>query len=96
MKLYISALVIAVALASAMAIVIHLYSPHSTPGIWMMVVGIPGTLVGVWAGSLAGKNEFVFYVVTVSVNFAFYLTVTRALQWVKRKFSQSTTARHSH
>jgi len=50
MKLYLSALLFGAALASALAIVVHIYGPHSTTGIWMMVAGLPGTVIGSWAG----------------------------------------------
>lgn len=96
MKLYLSALLFAIALASALAIVVHVYSPHSTPGIWMMLAGIPGTVVGVWIGLLTRENEFVFYFVAVLVNWAFYVYLAKGLLWLKLKLSHSTAAGRSN
>lgn len=90
MKLYCAALVIAIAFAGAMAIVLHVYGAHSTLGIWMAVGGFPGTIVGVWIGIWAGRNDFAFYAVMALVNSAFYFVVARGMVWLKSKFSNST------
>lgn len=89
MKLYWAALVIAIAFAGSMAIVLHVYGAHSTPGIWMAVGGFPGTIVGVWFGIWAGRSDFVFFVVTALVNSAFYFVVARGMVRLKSKFSKS-------
>jgi arginine exporter protein ArgO len=96
MKVYLSALLFAAALASALAIVVHIYGPHSTPGIWMMVAGLPGTVIGTWAGLLTRQRIVVFYFATVLANSAFYFILVKGFVWLKRRLMKSSAVRYSN
>jgi hypothetical protein len=93
MKLFVPALLVAIALACAMAVVTHAYGPHSTPGIRILIVGLPGSLFGVWAGLMFGENQFLFYAVTALVNSVCYFFVLKGLLFLKRSLSKSTAKR---
>lgn len=69
-----------------MATAAHVYGWHSTPGIWLALLNLPGFLVAVWVSYLIGENV-VSYVVYGLVNWAFYFYLAKGAVLLKRKLS---------
>ena len=85
MALRLITLLIAVVLTSLMAIAMHVYGAHSTPGIRLMIVNLPGFAVMIWGGLLIGDNP-VMYGVCALVNWAFYFYLAKAVLLLKSRF----------
>lgn len=67
---------------------------HSTPGIWLMILSLPGVIAGAWASSALGEDDLVFYVVvTTLANWAFYVCLVIGALWLKRELSKEAISR---
>jgi hypothetical protein len=90
MKTFLISLLIAISLAGSMAAAANVYGWHSTPGIWLFLLNLPGT--GVAAAAISrvapnGESDSTLYLISVPVNCAFYCLLVKGLMLVKRKFS---------
>jgi ABC-type cobalamin transport system permease subunit len=85
LRIYLPTLLLALAPPIGLAIVSAGVGIHSTPGIWFMLLSIPGVAVGMGAGSALGENDLVFYVATVVANWAFYVCVVIGALSLKKK-----------
>jgi hypothetical protein len=61
-RIYALTFLVAIAIPIALAIVTGSPGIHSTPGIWLMVLGLPGTIIGLWTESGFGGNPLLFYI----------------------------------
>ena len=90
MKLYLSSALVASILAGAMAIVAHSPGIHSTPGFWLMVANLPGTVIGVWFGMWLGSelvNGPIFYLLVAAANWAAYVSAAKIFLLVRHRYS---------
>jgi uncharacterized membrane protein YdjX (TVP38/TMEM64 family) len=89
----------AIALPFALAVVIGVYGVSSNPFILLFIVGLPGTIIGVWAGSAFGENNLpfyiLFYVVTVLANWTFYYCAVKGVISLKGKLRERGLTRIS-
>jgi small basic protein len=88
MKLYLSSVFAASILASLMAYVPHSPGIHSTPGFWLMLANLPGTVVGVWFGILFDPNnghDISLYLLVAATNCVAYISVAKVILLVKGK-----------
>jgi len=73
-----------------MAAAANVYGWHSTPGIWLSILNLPGTAVAAAAISRIspnGESDSTFYLISVPVNLAFYFLFIKGAKLLKRKFS---------
>ena len=61
-RIYALTYLVAIAIPIALAIVTGSPGIHSTPGIWLMVLGLPGTIIELWTESGFGGNRVLFYI----------------------------------
>jgi hypothetical protein len=61
-RIYALTYLVAIAIPIALAVVTGSPGIHSTPGIWLMVLGLPGTIIGLWTESGFGGNRVLFYI----------------------------------
>jgi hypothetical protein len=90
MKVALIALLIVIVLTGSMAAAGHLYGWHSTPGILLMLVNLPGFGVAAWCVSLVGpilEHDFVLYVISAPLNWVFYFYLIKGAVLLKRKLS---------
>jgi hypothetical protein len=90
MKVYLIALLIVVALAGSMAAAAHTYGWHSTPGIRLMLLNLPGTGVAIAIVSRVeriGANDLMLYLICMPVNWVFYFYLIKGAMLLKRKVS---------
>ena len=60
-----------------------------------MIVALPGTIIGVWAGSAFGDNNLVAYVGIALANWAFYICVVKVVISLKGKLREKAFTRPS-
>jgi hypothetical protein len=58
---------------------------HSTPGIWLMILSLPGIAVGIVASTALRENNLVLCVATTLANWAFYVCIVIGVVSLKRK-----------
>ncbi|MFZ0884630.1 MAG: hypothetical protein WAN14_14625 [Candidatus Acidiferrales bacterium] len=85
-KIYLTTFLLAIALAIALEAVSKSPGAHSTPGIWLMLAGLPGTLVGGWIYDALRGNDLVFFVATAIANWVFYICIAKGVIFLKGKF----------
>jgi hypothetical protein len=85
---------LAAAVSAAIAYVDSSVGIHSTPGIWIMLLGLPGTIIGVWA-TLSSTHNVIFYAVASIVNWGFYVAVFEVVIFFKRHLRKRTTSTHN-
>jgi len=93
--IYLLAFVPALGIPLAMAIVSATVGPHSTPGIWLLFLGLPGTAVGVMAVMPFGESDLVIYVATALTNWVFYLFVIKGLIVLRKTVRERDSFRPS-
>jgi uncharacterized membrane protein YfcA len=86
-KIYLPTLLLAIAIPGAMAVVSESRGIHSTPGIRLMVAGLPGTIIGAWT-QIWGRSDWLFYVTTALANWVFYLCVAKGVIFLKRRLQE--------
>jgi hypothetical protein len=84
-KIYLPTFLVAIAIPIALAIVSGSVGIHSTPGIRLVIAGLPGTIVGAGTVLVFGDNNPLFYVTTALANWAFYLSVAKGVILLKGK-----------
>jgi len=94
-KIYVTTFLLAISLPIALAVVSKSPGIHSTPGIWLMLAGLPGTIIGTWTGMAVADNGLLFYVATALANWTFYLCVAKGVLWLKGKLDDSGLSRSS-
>ena len=88
MRIVLSALILAAAWTTALAIIARTVGLHSGPGIWAGVFGLPGVVIANWTQSniLHEFNTTLGYSIMFLVNWIFYCSVIQGLISVKRSF----------
>ncbi|MDP9264453.1 MAG: hypothetical protein M3O85_09060 [Acidobacteriota bacterium] len=82
MKVTVIAILIAGVVAIGTASVVYVEGPHSTPGIWSMLVGLPGTMASIWIS----PNRDNYYLMAM-VNWLVYFALIQGIVVLKRRFS---------
>jgi hypothetical protein len=90
MKVFLISLSIALALGGSMAAAANVYGWHSTAGIWLAILNLPGT--GVWVAVVSRiapqeDGNSGLCLVCVAVNSAFYFLLIKGVMLLKGKFS---------
>jgi hypothetical protein len=88
MGLRFSTLLVAAVMAISMAMAGSMYGAHSTPGIRLLVVNLPGVIVALWAGYLVGEG-ILFYIVCALANWAFYFYVAKGAIALHKRLSSN-------
>ena len=85
MRIFLWALLLAVAWTVAVAVIARSPGFHSIPGMWTGVFGLPGVVVASWVRPFLGRNpyDYLGYTVMFLVNWIFYCTVIQGLVLVK-------------
>lgn len=91
-KVYLLAFLAALAVPSGLAVVSKSPGIHSTPGIWLMLFGLPGIGFGWWLGSMFGQNDQVVYIGTALANWVFYVCLVKFVIWRMGKFRKTAHA----
>jgi hypothetical protein len=78
-RIYALTFLVAIAIPIALAIVTGSPGIHSTPGIWLMVLGLPGTIIGLWTESGFGGNPLLFYIAMALSNGVLYLLAIKGV-----------------
>jgi hypothetical protein len=82
------ALVMTIILEASMATAVHAYGWHSTPGIWLALLNLPGIVPAIWIllriGS-SGEYDSLLYVICGLVNWVFYFGLISVALILKRK-----------
>jgi len=94
-KIYLPTFLLAIALSFALAIVSKTPGIHSTPGIWLTILGLPGTMIGVWTETALGDNDLLFYVTTALANWTFYLCVAKGVILLKGRLHETSRTQPS-
>ena len=84
-------LLLAIALPVSLAVVSESPGIHSALGMRLMLVGLPGTVIGVWTQTIFGDVRPLFFVATALANWTFYLCVAKGVILLKeriRRFRQ--------
>ncbi len=81
------AFLLACSLPAALASVVRSPGIHSTPGIWLILAGVPGTFAAVWLYDWIGEG-FAFYAVIAAVNWVFYLGLVKGVLALKQLILQ--------
>ena len=89
MRIVLSALFLAVAWTTALAMIARSPGLHSAPGAWAGAFGLPGVVIANWTQAvvLHKFNRTLGYGIMFLVNWAFYCSVILGLVSVKRSFS---------
>ncbi|MGC1637288.1 MAG: hypothetical protein WA744_17675, partial [Candidatus Acidiferrales bacterium] len=66
-KIYLTTFLLAIALPIALEASSKSPGTHSTPGIWLMLAGLPGTIVGGWIYDALPGSDLVFFVASTFV-----------------------------
>jgi hypothetical protein len=86
-KTYVTTFLFAISLPIAIAVVSKSSGIHSTPGIGLMLAGLPGTMIGIWTGMAFADNGLLFYFATAVANWTFYLCVAKGMLWLRGKLA---------
>lgn len=87
-KIYLPTFLLAIAIPIALAVVSESPGINSTPGIRLLIAGLPGTMIGAWTGIVSGSNIPLFYVTTALANWAFYLSVAKGVILLKGRIQR--------
>ena len=93
--IYLLALAPAVGIPLAMAFVSETVGPRSTPGIWLMLLGLPGTAVGLFGVMPVGEPDLFIYIATALANWVFYLFVIKGLIALRKTIRERDSFRPS-
>lgn len=92
-RIYALTFLVATAIPIALAIVTGSPGIHSTPGIWLMVRGLPGTIIGLWTESGFGGNPLLFYIAMALSNWVLYLLAIKGVLLLRAKTIVDAVAR---
>jgi len=81
-RIYALTYLVAIAIPIALAVVTGSPGIHSTPGIWLMVLGLPGTIIELWTESGFGGNRVLFYIAIALSNWVLYLLVIKGVRFL--------------
>jgi hypothetical protein len=84
-RIYALTFLVAIAIPIALAIVAGSPGIHSTPGIWLMVLGLPGTIIGLWTESGFGGSPLLFYIAMALSNGVLYLLAIKGVLLLRAK-----------
>ena len=74
---------LAIALPIALALVARSPGIHSTPGMWLMIAGLPGTMIGAWTG-----DGLLFYFTSALANWTFYSCIAAGVISLKASLTR--------
>jgi hypothetical protein len=64
---------------------------HSTPGIWALLIGLPGDMLGIWVGQLT-NSDAVFYVASFAGIWLFWVGFIAAMLAIKHRLTYRRVA----
>jgi hypothetical protein len=90
MKIAISTLVTTAAWTAELVAIAYSPGIHSTPGIWLMLIGLPGVAVATLMASLSdyAQNDALGYLIMFLGNWFFLWGVVQGFVSLKRKLSK--------
>jgi hypothetical protein len=59
---------------------------HSTPGIWTLIIGMPGDMLGIWVGQFT-NSDTVFYIASFVGIWLFWLGVMAGMLAIKHRLN---------
>jgi len=89
-KILLLTFLLAISVPIALAIVSRSPGMHSAAGVLLLLIGMPGSIVGSWAARRFGYNHYLGYLIVIAaVNFAFYLCVVKAVMLLKTRLRRA-------